>query len=114
VSSSHLTQPTPTKGAAMRPARKVGRQAPGQCGPDSALQVYVPPAPAVTARAARPARPNPSTPDEARMATKRLPGPAPRKASIRVTNKAQRPKSLTATGGPQLGRPGITGSRKSA
>lgn len=61
-------------------------------------------------RSSRPTRPDPGTPDEARMATKRLPGPAPRKATIKVTDKNPRPRPLVAKDGAPLGDPGHTGS----
>jgi hypothetical protein len=97
--------------AALDPSTRPGRQAPGEAGPDSQLQRYVPSAAPVRVRASKPSRPNPGTPDEAAMTTKALPSNAPRKATITVVDKAQRPKPLRAKQGAQLGKAGTPGSR---
>jgi hypothetical protein len=101
--SSHLTKPPQAK---LRPARRPGRQAPPETYTGSNVAKYLPAAAPVRAKPSRPARPHPGTPDQARMATKRISGPPLTKASIRVTSNAtQLPYPLTATGGAQLGKP---------
>jgi hypothetical protein len=81
------------------------RGRPAEAGPGSNVAKYLPAAKPIRARDSQPRTPNPGTADQGRM----LPGPIGR-TTTRVTNKNTKPRKLTATGGPQLNRPGVTGS----
>lgn len=91
-----------------RPGLGTAIAADGGAGPDSQLQGYSQPAPAVPAQDSRPAMPHPGTPDEAAMATPQISGPPPRNATIRTSSHNNRPRPLNAHGGPSLnGKPGV-------